>query len=82
MWRDSSLRLQFFFFDAWVILFIFIWLFRWRWWTFEIMVAAMVVFGVLGKFDLTPVTLGRWLRGLFAGPVRPAVTHERRRRLA
>jgi hypothetical protein len=82
MWRNSALRLRFLIFDAWVVVFIFIGLFHWRRWTFETMCAAMLVFGSLGNFGLNPVTLGRWLRSLLTGPVRPAVTHDRRRRLA
>lgn len=73
-WADSALSAKIFdFLDGELLIFTVIWLFHWQWWTFYLMIGAMIAGWWLFRVGYRPVVAFRWVRfrlALLASPRR------------
>lgn len=71
-WRDSARSARFFMVDARAAFPIFIFLMHIKLWTGLIVLVSAVFFGIIEHYGFTVPVFLRWLRLVFAGPVKSA----------
>lgn len=81
-WRYAMARPQLTFFDARLVFFIALFAFHIRWWTFVLLVAAIVGFTCASYFSYSPANVLRLMRSKIVGTFRPAVSNTRLRPMA
>lgn len=81
-WRYAMARPHLLFFDARLIFFIVLFAFHIRWWTFVVLVAAIVIFSTANYFNYALADVIRLLRSKLVGPFRPATAYTRLRPMA
>ena len=78
-WRYAMARPNLVFFDARLVFFIALFAFHIRWWTFTLLVCAIVGLSAARYFNYSLENLGRLIRSKLVGPFRPAIPHARLR---
>ena len=81
-WRYAMARPHLMFFDARLVFFIILFVFHIRWWTFAVLVFAIVGFTGASYFNYSLENVIRLVRSKLVGPFRPAVAHTRLRPMA
>lgn len=71
-WRDSARSARFFMVDARAAFPVFIFLLHIRYWTASLVIISALFFGILEHYGFTIPVFLRWLRTLFAGPIKSA----------
>ncbi len=69
-WRDSARSARFFMVDAKAAFPIFFFLMHIRIWTAMLVLTSALFFGIVEHFGFTLPVFFRWLRNLFAGPIK------------
>ncbi len=71
-WRETMRTPCFFLLDAHIVFVLPLFVFHIRWWTFAVLVFAVLAFAALRGFQYRPSSALRLLRSALAGPLRPA----------
>ena len=78
-WRYAMARPRLTFFDARLVFFVALFAFHIRWWTFLLLVFALVAHSVAGQMNYGPESLWRLLKSRLVGTFRPALPYTRLR---